>query len=47
MTARRTAQVGVADVVAVRRDCAASTGRNTVVRLLGLLPGDWAGRTGW
>ncbi|MFE9457447.1 hypothetical protein [Streptomyces californicus] len=32
----------VADVVVVRRDRAAPTGWTTVVRLLGLLPADWA-----
>ncbi|MEU1798110.1 MULTISPECIES: hypothetical protein [Streptomyces] len=32
----------VTDVVVVRRDRAAPTGWTTVVRLLGLLPGDWA-----
>ncbi len=32
----------VTDVVVVRRDRAAPTGWTTVVRLLGLLPADWA-----
>lgn len=31
----------VTDVVVVRRDHAAPTGWTTVVRLLGLLPGEW------